>query len=291
MQQSLTKDFILSILPKRAQKSHKGTYGKALTIAGSIEMTGAAYLSSFATLKVGAGYSLLACPEKLMNTISILAPEVVLINAGKKDYINTDSIYKIQEQLKSANVILIGPGLGQHQDTFTFIQKLIKTTENSTQTFIIDADALNCISKLSAVQLPTNTILTPHPKELSRLLKVDIKEIQSNRTKYAQIAAQSFKSIVILKGHNTIIATPDGEIYINPTGNSALATAGTGDVHAGMIAGFAAQGASLIESALIGTYLHGLAGEEASKKQNEYSVTARDVLNAIPNAINRVLLS
>jgi len=166
-----------------------------------------------------------------------------------------------------------------------FTQQLTDRGEN----LIVDADALNCLAIKQDVFLPINSIITPHVKELSRLMKVPVEEILKDRIKFARDASQKFNTIVVLKGAKTVIAEPNGNIYINQTGNSGLATAGSGDVLAGMIAGFAAQGLNLKDAAIVGVYLHGLTADIAAEELTEYSLTASELLNYIPAALKKVI--
>ena len=153
---------------------------------------------------------------------------------------------------------------------------------------VIDADALNAISHLGITKIPSNSVITPHPKELSRLLNIPVDEIQNDRVQYAKFAAQKLSCTVLLKGKNTVIASDTG-IFTNPTGNSALAKAGSGDVLTGIISGLIAQGVSVKDSTVLGAYLHGLAGELASRELSEYSVLASDIINYIPSTIKNIL--
>jgi NAD(P)H-hydrate repair Nnr-like enzyme with NAD(P)H-hydrate dehydratase domain len=177
-----------------------------------------------------------------------------------------------------------------------FFYALLTEIQANPNPVIFDADALNFMSHLlhpsgpskTSINLPKNSIITPHPKELSRLLNVDVSEIQAKRVHYASIAAKQLNTVVVLKGKHSVIS--DGErVFINPTGNSALAKAGTGDVLTGMISGFCAQGVSPINAACLGVYLHGLAGDIAAEDLSQYGMLASDLLNYIPNAILKVL--
>ena len=184
---------------------------------------------------------------------------------------------------------MTGPGLGTEESTVDFVSDFIQQLTDRGENLVIDADALNCLSIKQDIFLPINSVITPHVKELSRLTKISAEEIQKDRVKAARDAAQKFNTIVVLKGAKTVIAEPCGNVYINQTGNSALATAGSGDVLAGMIAGFAAQGLSLKNAAVVGVYLHGLAGDIAAEELTEYSLTASELLKYIHCALKEVL--
>ncbi len=288
--QVLTKDIILNLLPKRIQNSHKGSYGHILNIAGSTQYTGAAYLSSISSLKVGAGYCMLASCSDVINTVSSLTPDVTFLDLGQSQYgtIPKDA-FKFLNAIANYDVISIGCGLNQIGGVSDLVISFLKKNKNSYSPIIIDADALNAISTTKSFDFPLNSIITPHPMELSRLFGVEVEEIQKNRAKWAWEASREFDCIVLLKGHDTVISVPDGKIFINHTGNSALSKAGSGDVLTGMIAGFAAQGAKLEHAACLAVYIHGLAGEIASKSMSEYCVLASDLIKYIPLAFKAIL--
>lgn len=286
MVNSINKKLVSSIFPKRIQNSNKYTYGKILNIAGSLKYPGAAFLSSYAALKTGAGYVSLACVESIINTIVSMAPELTYVPLlqDKTGCIDKDNSIK---DLISYNVISMGCGITTNENVKKFIIDVLMQV-NERQKLIIDADALNIVSQLKGEIPLKNTIVTPHAKELSRLLNVSVAEINNNREKYARIMSQTHECITVLKGSNTIVT--DGEkIYVNETGNSALAKAGTGDVLTGIIAALLAQKVTSLDAAIIGVYIHGLAGDIASSCLSEYSVMASDVIEYLPYAIKKVI--
>ena len=280
------KKFVLNHLPKRQQNSNKATFGKILNIAGSRNYKGAAYLSSASALRAGAGYVTLASTDEVCNSVAAMQPEITFLELNKTENGSISNNNKI-ENLYEYDVISIGCGISQNPDTKAFLFNLLKKV-NTTQKIILDADGINIIASFKGEISLKNVILTPHPKELSRLLNVKLEEVVDNREKYARITSQTYECITLLKGHNTLIT--DGEkMYVNPTGNSALAKAGTGDVLTGVIAGFTAQRMSGFDAAIAGAYVHGLAGELASNDLTEYSVLASDVIEYLPFALNQVL--
>lgn len=288
----LTKQHIKTYLPKREKDSHKGTFGNILNIAGSINYKGAAFLSTKSALKCGAGFIALCAIKEVIDTVSTICPEAVFIPLEEKfGTISQKEYKKILEIIPKYKVISIGCGLSSINQNQKEIENFIKNLFSKLQTLetpiIIDADGLNIISKLRIQKLPPKSILTPHPMELSRLLSVEVNKIQEKRAYYAKMAAQKFNSIVVLKGNQTVISNGD-KTFINTTGNSALAKAGEGDVLTGMISGFCAQNTNMFESACLGVYLHGLAGEFASEKLSEYGVNASDVIEFIPLAIKSI---
>jgi hydroxyethylthiazole kinase-like uncharacterized protein yjeF len=289
----LTKEFVRQLLPPRTENSNKGTYGNVLNIAGSINYRGAASLSSLGALRVGAGYVSLACPEMVANSVTSYTPDIVTIPLRSfEGSIAEDEYKRIFELSYGYKVVSLGCGLfslfNHNEQIKYFFKNLIEMLISTDLTVVIDADGLNTIAELHYIPLPKKTILTPHPKELARLLKVGVDEIQMDRVQYAEKAARRFASTVVLKGHHTLIT--DGEIsFINTTGNSALAKAGSGDVLTGMIAGFCAQGLAPVDAACLGVYLHGKAGDLAQDDLTAYGIFASDLLTYIPRAIKTLL--
>lgn len=286
MAEYINKKNIIDLFPKREQISNKATFGRVLNIAGCKNYIGAAYLSSISPLKTGCGFVSLACVESIVPIIASMLPEITFIPLKEEEgCISSDNLI---EDMSAYNVVSIGCGLNTKEKTKEFFFKLI-TQINDNHKVVIDADGLNILSEYEGEISLKNTVITPHPKELSRLLNVSLDEILENREKYARIAAQKYDCITVLKGHNTIIT--DGEtIYINTTGNSALAKAGSGDVLTGMISALLAQKLTPLNAAIVGVYLHGLAGEIASYDLTEYSVLASDVVDYIPFAIDETLM-
>ena len=262
-------------LPKREQFSNKSTFGKVLNIAGSEYYTGAAYLSSIAALKVGCGYVALASSPKVLNVIAYRTSDIVLL-----------PLESLKKKINEFNVISIGCGLSTDLSVSILFKSTLETLSKLEVPVIIDADGLNLLSKMKEVPaLPHNLILTPHPKEASRLLGVDMEKIINKPIMYAKKISDKYACTTVLKMHSTVVCSPSAEVYINETGNSALAKAGSGDVLLGMISGLCAQGMDSFEAAKLGVYLHGKTGEIASNMLSEYSVLASDLLNYIPISI------
>lgn len=274
------------IIPKRQQNSHKGTFGKILNIAGSREFQGAAFLSSISALKIGAGYVTLACPERIVDNIASLTPDITFLPLSDSPLLN---IELIENKIHKFNAVSIGCGMGTDKRVLVFFEKLITLLAKTQIPVVIDADGLNAISILGIKKLPEKTIITPHEAELARLLSVSAQKISKNRQFFAKESSKTFSCITVLKGHDTIICDKNQDVIINKTGNSALAKAGTGDVLTGITTGLAAQGCSPINAAVLGTYLHGLSGELASEEMGEYSVLASDLIKYIPKAVTKTL--
>lgn len=281
------KELVQKIFPKRPEDSNKGTFGKIINIAGSKNYTGAAYLSSLSALKIGAGYVSLACPKSITPIIASILPEVTFIPLDETS-IGSISKNNLINDINSFNVISIGCGITTHEETKNFAYNIIKEHCEKTK-LIIDADGINTLADYKNKISLKGAVITPHPKELSRLLDVHLDEIIKDREKFAQIASQTYECITVLKGHNSIIT--DGEhIFINKTGSSALAKAGTGDVLTGMIAGLMAQKLKPFDAAILGTYLHGLSGNLAEKDLTKYSVLATNVIEYLPFAIKEIMV-
>ena len=283
---TITNKMVQKLLPKRPDDSNKGTFGRVLNIAGSKNFVGAAYLSTLASLKVGAGYLTLACPKCVHPIIASMLPETTFLPLNDTEEGTISTCNNIKDLYKY-NVISIGCGITTNTETKQFAFNILNEL-NKTQKIIIDADCINILSDHKGEFSLKNAIITPHPKELSRLLNVSVEEIITNREKYARITSQTFKCITILKGHNSIVTNGE-KILINNTGSSALAKAGTGDVLTGIISGLLAQNMKPMDAAILGTYLHGLAGDYASENLTKYSVLATDVINYLPSAIKKII--
>ena len=260
-------------LPERAQNSHKGTFGKVLNIAGSRYMPGAAYLSSVSALKIGCGYCFLASEDSVINAISAQTQNIVFL-----------PYKKIKQQ--NPDIISIGCGLTTSHKAQVIFKEVISHFKNTP--LIVDADGLNILAK-NNVKLPDDIILTPHPMEAARLLNIELEQVLNDLESSAKQISKKYNCTTVLKSHNTVVCSKKLEIYINNTGNSALAKAGSGDVLTGMIAGLVAQGMEMFEAAKLGVYLHGKCGELATQKLTEYSVMAEDLISYIPYAIKDCL--
>lgn len=267
-------------LPKREEKSHKGTFGKVLNIAGSKNYSGAAYLSSMSALKVGCGYVTLASVPSVLTKVASMTPDIVCVPVGE-----------IKSQLSKYDVISIGSGLSQDAGAILMFKAILSDIKDMDKTVVIDADGLNIISKFPKIKLPQNVILTPHIAEASRLSGQKIEDILRNPRFTAKKITEKYNCTTVLKSHKTVVCSKDEKIYTNTTGNSALAKAGTGDILCGMIAGFSAQKMEAFEASSLAVYLHGRAGELASEDLSEYSILASDLLKYIPKAIKEMLVS
>ena len=275
MEITIAEKLAQSILKPRDKDTHKGTYGHALLIAGSEGMMGSAVLASKACLRSGAGLVTVHVPVCGLEVLQISIPEAMISidssNSFFSEVINTDKY----------SVVSLGPGIGVNKQTQKAIHTLLKHAKTP---MVIDADGLNCLSlnKEWFSLIPKHSILTPHPKEFERL--VGTWENEDQKIEKLKSLSNQLKSVVVLKGANTLISVPSGKLYKNSTGNPGMAKGGSGDVLTGMITAFLSQGYSSEESAILGVYIHGLAGDLAVEKFSEYSLLATDLIEYIPNA-------
>jgi ADP-dependent NAD(P)H-hydrate dehydratase / NAD(P)H-hydrate epimerase len=277
-------------LPPRPVDGHKGTFGKVFIVAGCQNYIGATALSGESAYRSGAGLVTIATTTPIIQIIASQLREPTFIHLPDADgAIAESATISITENSTSYNGLLIGCGLGQHESTKIFVKNLL--THQNLPPLIIDADALNMLSQIENWWdlLPANTIITPHVGEMARLAKITTGEINANRWEIASQKAKEWNLVVVLKGAHTLIASPDGKVGVIPFKTDALGTAGTGDVLAGLIAGLYAQGISAFSSAMVGAYIHALAGIISIQNiGNSRSVIARDVLNAIGSAFSQV---
>ena len=263
----LTQEFIKSFLKPRTKFSHKGTYGHALIVAGSKGKMGAAILAVKGALRTGAGLVSSAIPASGTDIMQISCPEAMLV-AGKIDYENFSAIG-------------IGPGIGTDEKAVALLEKILKL---STKPLVLDADALNIISKNKKLlkRIPEKSILTPHPKEFERLAGKSKNDFERHDLQLS--FSKKYNVHLVLKGAHTCITTPEGKSFFNSTGNPGMAKGGSGDVLTGMITSLLAQGYSPEHAALIGIYMHGLAGDLAADDNGMDGMIAGDMTEAIPNA-------
>ena len=291
---------IVNRMPPRPAYSHKGSYGRVLVLAGSTGMTGAAVLASQAALRAGAGLVTLGIPKSLNPIVEAKLGEVMTTplpetTEGSLALAAKPRILEFIEH--TACVLAIGPGLSQHPETVDLAQSLVREIDRPT---VIDADGLNALAEAQTDRsfsrskvnkrlssLPPQTILTPHPGEMARLTGLSVPDIENNRIGVAREFSREYKVTLILKGVPTVIALHTGEVWLNSTGNPGMATGGMGDVLTGLIAGLLAQDVPISEAAVIGVYLHGLAGDISAEKTGVHGLIAGDVLKAIPEAIKR----
>jgi ADP-dependent NAD(P)H-hydrate dehydratase / NAD(P)H-hydrate epimerase len=289
----ITADWIRATLPKRPENAHKGTFGKVLVCAGSMQYIGAAYLACEAAMRVGAGLVTLATAQSLQPILAAKLTESTYapLPEAEDGYISSKASRTIHEKLADYNVLLIGCGLSQHPSVINFVRDVLLNMPPSLKPkIVIDADALNALAQTPDwwKKLKRDAILTPHPGEMSRLSNLSMNEIAQDRLDAARGCAAKWNKTVILKGANSIIASPDGMSRINAAANAGLASAGTGDVLAGTIAGLLAQGLSYTEAAACGAYLHTAAADMVSSELGDAGMIASDLLPALPKVIKNI---
>ncbi|MDX2002002.1 MAG: NAD(P)H-hydrate dehydratase [Chitinophagales bacterium] len=255
-------------LKQRAKYSHKGTYGHALIIGGSIGKIGAAVLSTEACLRAGSGLVSCCAPSVGLNVLQTTVPAAMVVMGGENYLTNLP-------ELTAFNAIGVGPGMGTHTDTASLLYSLLNAVKVP---LVLDADALNMLAVNPNLLelLPKNSILTPHPKEFARLFGETRNGFE--RLNLLREKSSKYGCIIILKGAHTSISSPEGEVWFNSTGNAGMATGGSGDVLTGIITGLLAQGYLPIEAARIGVYLHGLAGDLAAKETSMEAMIASDII-------------
>jgi NAD(P)H-hydrate epimerase len=302
-----TPERVGSSLPERPLNAHKGTFGKALIVAGSTKYVGAPCLASEATYRVGAGLVTLAAVSAIYDSVTAKLTEATfLVLPDDLGALTPAALPLIAKKAEDYDVLLVGPGLGTDPKTGAFVQALVRGAEirrpslgfeiaeaGPQKTFtppplVIDADALNLMANEGEwwKELPAGSVITPHPGEMARLLQCETKEILSDRIGAATETAEDWGCTVVLKGAHTIVASPAGEATIIPFANPALATAGTGDVLAGAITGLMAQGLSGYEAAVCGAYVHGLAGE--NQPYGRSGMVAGDLLLELPKIVDQL---
>ena len=272
----------LKKLPPRKKDSNKGTYGKILVIAGSDNMSGAAYFSAKAAYRCGAGLVRILTTKSNREALQKLLPEAVL---GFYDDI---SLKELEKHIQWADGIVVGPGLSTDEMAAKLLYEVmdcLKDCDRASKKVILDADALNILAKDGRVKEVYGCVITPHLGEMSRLIRKEIKDIKENIIEEAKIFAKEFGCVCVLKDARTIVS--DGEkVYVNVSGNSGMATAGSGDVLTGIIAGMFANGMDVFGGAVLGTYIHGCAGDAARAELGEYFMKADDIADFIKNVIN-----
>ncbi len=299
----ITENMVWERVPERVQDSHKGTYGKVLCVAGSSRFRGAAALCTEGALRSGCGIVTLATVEPVFASVQPRMPEAILLSCSQSDALNEKDEWfggidgseasKLRSELKNGySALVIGPGMGNTDDTAALTKALVTDTA---VTAVLDADALNALARKpdndpqvrsyagqNLTYLPRaasdgSLIITPHPGELARLCSCTIKQIKDSPAEIAVLYAIKNNCVVVLKEHRTIIATPEGRIYRNTSGNSGLARGGSGDILAGMIGSLVAQGLSAEDAAICGVWLHGRAAERCSARRSQTCMLPHDI--------------
>jgi NAD(P)H-hydrate epimerase len=283
----LTRASARELISPRSPDTHKGDYGRVLIVAGSRGKTGAAYLAALGALRSGAGLVTVATGASSQPVLATMAPEymteAIAEAPGTDGELDPDAVDRVLELAR--DVVAVGPGLGQGASTRLFVKALV---DRATMPIVIDADGLNAFADdpdALTGREGRDVIITPHPGEMARLVGMSTDEVQSSRLEIARNFATGHQLYVVLKGHRTLIATPDGKVFINPTGNAGMATGGTGDVLTGMIAAWLAQLLDAEGACRLAVYLHGMAGDLAEADEGEIAMTSGDVAGHLGDAV------
>ncbi len=279
------KNIVKRAVPNRPDNANKGTMGTLLSICGSFGMAGAAILAGKSALRCGVGLEKLAIPKSIYPIAagSILESVFLPLSETSDGKISRTNIPSLLLEAKKSTAVLLGCGLSVCGDTKALVKSFV---ENCTAPMVLDADALNCIADNPEIlkKRKSDIIITPHPGEMGRLCGITAKEVNADRVDVALSFAKKYGVITVLKGSGTIIASPNGQALLNTTGNSGMATGGSGDVLAGMTAGLLAQGKSAFDCAAAAVYLHGLAGDFAAEKLGKISMLPSNIIDYIAQA-------
>ena len=288
----ITETWAREMLPARPLVANKGSFGRVLVVAGSINYVGAAYLASSGAVRVGAGLVTLATPRSLQPILAAKLAEVTYLPLQEtgQGTVAAPAVKQITPYLENYRVLLMGCGLGENQSVKLLVKSLLFRGEDRLPSLVLDADALNALSEVPRWwrDFTQEAILTPHPGEMARLAGTSVDEIQKDRIEICRGLASEWHKVIVLKGAYTVVAGPDGQAQVSPVANPGLASAGTGDVLAGVIAGLVAQGLPLFEAACLGVHLHGAAGEMVKSDLGDAGMTASDLLAVLPKTLKRL---
>jgi hydroxyethylthiazole kinase-like uncharacterized protein yjeF len=287
----VTRDRAAALVPERPPYSHKGTYGHVLVVSGSRGKTGAAMMAAGACLRTGAGLVTIGAPEGLADSYQAAVREEMFLPLADtgRGTLSTKALDGILAFLdERANTLAIGPGIGTDAETRRLVMELMA---RCTAPMVVDADAINALEGRAAVlrKAKAPAVLTPHPGEFARLTGRGVREIEGDRIESARSFAGRYGVTLVLKGVPTVVAEPEGRVFLNPTGNPGMAKAGVGDVLTGMCAAVLAQGLAPLEASVLAVYLHGLAGDLAAGQKGLHSVLSLDLIEAIPGAFGSLL--
>ena len=292
----ITPREVAPLIGPRPRGSNKGMYGHALVVGGSLGKAGAAAMAGFSALRAGAGLVTVATPNSVLPTVAGFHPELMTepLEETGDGTISTYALELLARLTKNKTVLAIGPGISRNEETAGVVREIVTKSEIP---IVLDADGLNAFEgraqDFSRREDPGNAkksplVLTPHPGEMARLTALSVPAIQRDRTNVARSFAKEHKVFLVLKGDRTIVSSPTGEAWVNPTGNPGMATGGTGDILTGMVAGLIAQNPTRLSEAVIAAvFLHGLAGDIARETLGEHSLVATDLLSALPEAFCR----
>ncbi len=288
----ITSEWARSVLPIRPLEANKGSFGRVLVVAGSINYIGAAYLACSGAMRAGAGLVTLATASSLQPILATKLTESTYLTLPESSpgIISDEAADLVLSELKNYQALLLGCGLGQSEQAISFIRAVLFQQKSVPPPLVLDADAINTLAKTPDWwrKLTDDAILTPHPGEMARLTGALVPEIQTDRAGTAKKVASEWGKTVVLKGAYTVVAAPDGRCRISPVANAGLASAGTGDVLAGVIAGLLAQGLKPFDAATLGVWLHAQAGEIVKANLGDAGMLASDLLPVLPRVIKEL---
>jgi hydroxyethylthiazole kinase-like uncharacterized protein yjeF len=287
----ITDSWVMTALPPRPPHANKGSFGRVLVISGSASYVGAAYLACAGAMRVGAGLVTLGTGKTVQPMVAAKLTEATYLLLPEADgALSAGATRPILESLGGYDALLIGCGLGQNRTASDFIVNTLLRPGSPPVPLVLDADALNILSRLPEwwCRLTDDAVITPHPGEMARLAGTSVEAVQAERLELTKRLALEWHKTIVLKGAYTVITAPDGRTMTSPWANPGLASAGTGDVLSGMITGLLAQGMSLFDAAAAAVYLHGLAGELVKDQMGDTGMLASDLLPAIPLATRRI---
>jgi len=283
------EEAVLPYFKRRKKDTHKGTYGHLFVLSGSIGKTGAAVMAGKAALKMGAGLVTVGTPESCLPIVARSSVELMTepLPETSEKTLSSDALKKVLNLLEGKDALLIGPGISTNKSTSELVLSLLPKVRVPA---VVDADALNILASKPALlkSLHQPVVLTPHPGEFARLLNLSTKDVVEKKLELVPQFAEKYGVHLVLKGYRTLIAAPDGRVFINPTGNPGMATAGSGDVLSGMIASMMIQEKNLLESILAAVYIHGLSGDIGAEKLGEKPLTAGDIIRYLPSGIRQL---
>ncbi|MGA8274025.1 MAG: NAD(P)H-hydrate dehydratase, partial [Candidatus Sulfotelmatobacter sp.] len=285
----ITAHDIASAVAPRPAESNKGSYGHVLVVGGALGKSGSVAMAGMAALRAGAGLSTIATAKSVLGTVAGFHPELMTepLPETKAGTISASAQERIEELAKGKSVVAIGPGISRHRQTSELVRTLVTKLQLP---LVVDADGLNAFEgQTTDLNGKGRTlVITPHPGEMARLTGLSIAEVQADRLGVARKFAREHELIVVLKGHRTLVVRPDGEAWVNTTGNPGMATGGTGDILTGMVAGMIAQHTKdTFTAVLAAVHLHGLAGDVMRESVGEHSLVATDLLKGLPQAFRR----
>ena len=283
---TISKHLATELLPSRPEDGHKGTFGHVFVLAGSRRYPGAMRLAGEAACRSGVGLVTVGIPQSIQSVAATTLLECMALDLPETEDggLSQEAIAPAMAFAAGKDSLVLGPGLAGHRETTELVRAVVT---DCSPPLVIDADGLNHLALdfgSLAWRKDRATILTPHPGEMARLAGVSTAEVQADREGVATRFAATHGVVVVLKGFETLVAHPDGRLAINTTGNNGMATGGTGDILAGLLGGLLAQGVSAWDSAQLGVWLHGAAGDAAAKKYTARAMIARDVITCLPDA-------